>query len=109
MSQRRQPGEIVKRVPGSGFLGSAEPLFVQVPEKPAYDDCVYWDSEAKTWRVNEDGEAEHCMLGCGDENCREWANLKVVHGPSAGQFLYHISECQMESLNDADTALLKSI
>ena len=25
MSKRRQPGEIVVRIPGSGFLGSADP------------------------------------------------------------------------------------
>lgn len=82
MSKRRQPGEIVKRKPGSGFVGSAEPELVQVPNLPEY----------KT-------EAEHCMISCGDPHCTEWANLPVI-GPVENNFIFHISECQME---DADT------
>jgi len=37
------------------------------------------------------------MLGCEDPECREWANLEVVGGPYAGDFMYHISECEMSS------------
>ncbi len=78
MSKRRSPGEIVKRRPGSGFLSSAEPELIKVPDGEAYGT-----------------EADTCMLGCGDRECREWANLEIVSGPSKGEFLYHVAECEM--------------
>jgi len=77
MSKRRHAGEIVCRSPGSGFVGSAEPHQVKVPDGPAYDG------------------ADPCMLGCGDSGCREWANLEIVGGPHSGEFMFHISECQL--------------
>jgi hypothetical protein len=80
MSKRRQPGEIVVRIPGSGFLGSADPAVIQVPEMPNYDE-----------------ETMFCML-CDDKQCREWANLKIIGGEHDGKFLFHISECQMKDL-----------
>jgi len=82
MSIRRKPGEIVRRRPGSGFISEAEPAFIQVPEDEAYT-----------------LEADPCMLNCGDPECREWANLQIVDGEHAGQTLFHISECEMESKN----------
>lgn len=78
MSIRRKPGEKVRRQPGSGFCGSSEPLLVRVPAEPQYQD-----------------EVSSCMMGCDDPECREWANLEVVGGPFAGDFMYHISECEM--------------
>lgn len=77
MSKRRNPYEIVRRRPGSGFVASAEPTLVRVPEEPAYTD-----------------EADPCML-CDDPACREWANLEIINGPHAGSHMYHISECEM--------------
>lgn len=80
MSKRRKPLEIVKRQPGSGFLGNVEPFFVQIPGGKEYT-----------------SEAEPCILNCDDVECREWANLEIVtdSGQKTGDFLYHISECQM--------------
>lgn len=79
MSKRRKPGEVVRRIPGSGFLGAEDPKYVRVPTEPHYED-----------------EMAPCIMGCGDDDCREWANLEVVGGKWDGQCLCHISECQME-------------
>jgi len=84
MSRRRSPGEIVKRTPGSGFLGNAEPSLIQVPPEEAYT-----------------AEADPCLI-CDDPECREWANLKIVAGPLTGEFLYHISECEMKDASDGN-------
>ena len=82
MSIRRNPGEIVKRKPGSGFIGSAEPELIRVPDGQEYN-------EAEPW----------CML-CLDPDCREYANLEIVNEKfeRTNNFLYHISECQMETV-----------
>jgi hypothetical protein len=94
MSTRRKPGEIVRRKPGSGFCGSAEPQLVKVPEGRAYEaDCVISNG---AWKANPGGEASVCMMGCGDPECREWANLEIMSGLHKGEFMYHISECQMK-------------
>ncbi len=76
MSVRRKPGEIVKRQPGSGFLNSAKPEFIKILDTDDYDPC---------------------MMGCGDPDCREWPNVEVLdeNRVGTGDFLYHISECQM--------------
>ena len=86
MSKRRQPGEIVIRRPGSGFVSDAEPRCVQVPNWPEYGEYDSPDSK---------GEASRCMLSCGDKDCREWANVKVVGGEFDGEMMCHISECEM--------------
>jgi hypothetical protein len=78
MSKRRFAGEIVWRAPYSGFCASGEPALLRVPTGDAYV-----------------AEADPCMLGCGDVACREWANLEIVSGPTAGHFMYHISECEL--------------
>lgn len=80
MSKRRKPGEIVRRLPGSGFCGAAEPSLVIIP-----------DDEA---------EIDYCMMYCGDPDCREYANLRIAEGPFKGQCLYHISECQMQDYQE---------
>ena len=85
MSKRRQPGEVVVRRPGSGFLGAAEPRLVRVPERPAYDN-----------------DAAPCILDCGDKRCREWANLRIVGGPDDGAHLCHISECEMSDPDEGE-------
>jgi hypothetical protein len=78
MSPRRKPGEVVRREPGSGFVASSDPQMIRVPSGHDYSD-----------------QADPCMMGCSDPECREWANLEIVEGPHAGQFIYHISECEM--------------
>jgi len=94
MSKRRKSGEIVRRSPGSGFCGSEEPQLVKVPRGKAYEpNCIKGPSGE--WQLNEGGEAVPCMMGCGDEGCREWANLEIVNGPHKGEFMSHISECEM--------------
>ena len=94
MSKRRKPGEIVSRRPGSGFCGSADPQLVKVPEGKPYEmDCVRGPDGR--WRANAGGEASSCMVGCGDPECREWANVEIVSGPHAGEFMCHVSECDM--------------
>ncbi len=79
MSIRRYIGEVVKRKAGSGFVGSSLPEFVKIPTDPK--------------------EVDYCMLSCGDSECKEYANLEVVKedGSPTGEYLYHISECQMET------------
>lgn len=82
MSKRRNPGEIVIRAAGSGFIGSHDPKYIQVPDEPEYTN-----------------EVAPCMVNCGDDYCREWANLKVVLAKETG-FLFHVSECQMQDYNN---------
>lgn len=72
MSKRRKPGDTVRRSPGSGFLGAAEPSLLRISEGELPDPCI---------------------LGCGDPDCQEWANLEILEGEFKGEFLYHISEC----------------
>jgi hypothetical protein len=81
MSKRRKPNEIVRRTPGSCFLGAAEPAIVRLsgPEDGELHDCNH-----------------PCMLGCGDNACVEWANVQVVGGEHA--WLCHLAECQMEDV-----------
>jgi hypothetical protein len=86
MSQRHKPNEIVRRRPGSCFLGAAEPALVRLTGP-------------------EDGELHEsdqpCMLGCGDDECVEWANVQVVGGEHSGKWLCHLSECEMEDVEQA--------
>jgi len=94
MSKRRKPGDIVRRRPGSGFCGADEPSLIRVPTGKAYEYSCIRDGDGE-WCVNHGGEAAPCMLDCGDEDCREWANLLIVEGPHKGSYLCHISECEM--------------
>lgn len=80
MSKRRKPGEIVKRVPGSCFLGAEEPSLVRLTDE-SDGDMHYMDT--------------YCFL-CDDPDCTEWANVQVVGGPHNGEWLCHLSECRME-------------
>lgn len=91
MSKRRNPGEIVKRRAGSGFVSSEEPNLIRVPSGKAFE--FEWQRMDAGWADNPGGEAKYCMLSCGDPYCREWANVEIV-GANGG-FLYHVSECEM--------------
>lgn len=88
MSKRRQPGELVIRCAGSGFLGAAEPSIIKVPEGND------WEWASKDNR----GGAGPCMI-CNDPECKEYPNLQIVQGPWTGEYLYHISECEMSDYN----------
>ena len=79
MSKRRQPGEIVRRCPGSCFCGSASPS----PELVRLTDELDGDLHDSTFP---------CPL-CDDPDCREWANVQIV-GTSG--WMCHLSECEME-------------
>lgn len=73
MSQRRKAGEVVKRKPGSCFLGSEEPSLVRLV------------GESDDW----------CLLSYGDNHCREWSNVEIVESDKKGHCLHHLSECEM--------------
>lgn len=98
MSTRRMPGEVVKRKPGSGMCGSAEPKYIRVPEGNKYlweglnPEEAGYDPE---WPSHREGEAELCNL-CEEPKCRQWANLEIVEGEFKGGNMCHISECEME-------------
>ena len=80
MSERYEPNQIVRRLPGSCFIGSGEPELVRLtgPEDGDMHDIDF------------------CMMDCGDPECREWANAQVVSGEFAGQWVFHLSECQLD-------------
>ena len=77
-SVRRRDGEIVRRIPGSGFVGSSDPVYV--------------------WLVPGEREDMGCML-CEDDDCAEWTDVLAVTGPYAGFPLCHISECEMRDFD----------
>lgn len=54
---------------------------IQIPEMPEYET-----------------EQAPCMYACGDPECREWANLKVLD--IAPTHVYHVPECQMIDLQE---------
>ncbi len=81
MSKRRKPNEIVRRSPMSCFWIPAEPSIVRLSGP-------------------EDGELhaiEPCW--CGNDECQEWANVQVVGGEHNGEWLCHLSECQMSDVD----------
>lgn len=85
MSKRRSPGEVVRRLPGSGFTASEEPYYIRVPDEPEYTT-----------------ESASCMYGCGDDDCREYTNVRIIGGVHDGEYMYHISECEMTDLKMDD-------
>jgi hypothetical protein len=78
----RQPNEMVRRRIGSCFLGAEKPDIVRL-SGPQDGDLHSIDI---------------CMMGCGNPECREWTNVQIVDGPFAGEWLCHLSECQMEDI-----------
>jgi hypothetical protein len=87
MSKRRQPNERVRRKPGSCCLGAAQPEIVRLsgPEDGELHECDHLQLFC-------------CMLDCDDPECVEWANVQIVGGPHDGEWLFHLSECQMEDV-----------
>jgi hypothetical protein len=79
MSKRREVGDIVKKVKNAGFVG--EELIIQITD----------DSSENI---------DFCMFDCGDESCREFANVDVLdaQGNYRGTCC-HVSECQMEDID----------
>jgi hypothetical protein len=77
MSKRRTDGEIVQKRAGAGFKG--DPMLVKV-----------------IYHLYEDEQAEPCW--CDDPDCRCFANVEImtVDGRSTGEYVYHVSECQMD-------------
>lgn len=76
MSKRRSSGDIVWKRPGAGFIGVGS-LVKIVPE--------------------DDDEWSGCMLGCGDDECREWCTCWECDedGNPLGGVACHVSECEM--------------
>lgn len=82
---RRQPNEIVRRKPGSCFLGAAEPSIVRL-SGPA-DGALYEGDSRDNYMP--------CVI-CDNPDCIEWANVQIVDGEHKGGWLCHLSECEME-------------
>lgn len=80
MSKRRQPGEIVRRCPGSCFCGSPDPELVRLTDES--------DGELH--------DIQPCMV-CDDPDCREWANVQIA---GTDRWMCHLSECEMEDGGD---------
>lgn len=89
---RRYPGEIVRRKPGSAFLGAAEPGLVRLSD--ARDGALH---RVESWPCS----------ACGRDACTEWANVQIVTGEHRGHWLCHLLECEMADLTPEDRALLQ--
>ena len=82
MSKRRQLGEVVIKKAGAGFTG--EQLIIMLVD-------LDQDEKYSAWE-------DYCFV-CNDKGCREWINCEVVvNGKRTGEYVYHVSECQMEDL-----------
>ena len=86
----RKAGDKVWLAPGSAFTGESNLFHVLLP------------AEKELNHLGDDGRPEYdfCMLRCGNEDCREWANVEIVGAPEGrenviGEYLYHVSECEM--------------
>ena len=78
MSKRRQPGEIVKSIPGNAFSPSKVPEFVRLTDE-------------------RDGSLHYVDYGyCDDPDCQEWGNVQIVGGLHHGEWMFHLEECYME-------------
>jgi len=88
MSKRRQPGEVVVRIKG-GFVGAKYPRYVKLCEPL-------------------DESPDPCCLDCGDPDCIGWDDAEIMHGHHKGQYIYHISECEMADLTFADRMYLRA-
>lgn len=45
-----------------------------------------------------------CVGLCSDPHCREWANVQIIEGPHRGDWMVHLSECEMEDPTPEDWA-----
>ena len=87
MSKRRQAGQIVRFV--SRHTSVVDEVWLVIQPDPS----------GKWWP---------CLHECGDDDCREWANCRVLEGPTLAAALEqaaqqdfietspHVSECEME-------------
>lgn len=77
---KRHVGEIVRKKKNAGFVG--EELTIKLADiDPDFGPC-------------EDG----CFI-CNDSSCSEWFNCEIVRdGVPTGQYVYHVSECEMETI-----------
>jgi hypothetical protein len=74
MSKRRKIGDSVWVPPGEGF-GASRGEWATIPDTSANQ------------------EEDICFL-CGDDDCREWADVWPL-GDDNKRTFYHISECRM--------------
>jgi hypothetical protein len=83
MSKRRSIGDVIVKVENAGFVGQRFRGRIE-PEEP--DDPRLID---------------YCTLECGDDQCREWANIAELGADNkpTGGYAYHVSECQMEDVD----------
>lgn len=90
MSKRRNPGDIVVKKAMSGFI--TEACIIQIPTLKHF-------TQHKFPYTSEKEDHDSCMLNCGDPSCVEYANVLVVkNGVTTNEWVYHVSECQMEDL-----------
>lgn len=82
MSKRRKVDDIVRKSFTAGFIKEA---------------CVIRLVELETDPIRL-RYPSHCILKCGDDECREWDNVEVLENDEVAGYLHHISECQMEDL-----------
>jgi len=78
MSKRRKVGDVVWLRANTGFVGESNRLPAEImPEA--------------------DGLGYPCMMGCDDEDCREWVTLWTLPDPETGKRypLCHVCECEM--------------
>jgi len=90
MSKRRKPGEWVRLLPNSGFVGESNRLLAQIQPE---DDPI------------------PCFL-CEDKECTEWATLRTEPDPQDNNkrhVLCHISECQMLDANAPEKSTTDSL
>ena len=92
MSKRRNAGDIIYKLPWSGFVGQGNFGVIQEED---IDDHI------------------PCMLDCGDAECVEWIDIFLLPGDSlveAAEALereeylgaaYHVSECRMADDKEA--------
>ena len=82
MSKRRSPGDVVACNPGRTFLGPhLKRVRIQLRDDGPHGWCL------------RGGEGDKC---CHDPECREWDESLLLDGPSAGFWVSHLSECEME-------------
>lgn len=89
MSKRRNCGENVLKKAHAGF--SKEELVLHIPTISDFKKHGFAYSDEKE-------DHENCFL-CDDPDCVEYANLLIVKdGQVSDEWIYHVSECQMEDL-----------
>lgn len=74
MSKRRKINDRVWVRPGAGF-GASRGEWATIID----------------WMSNYNNDMP-CCLGCGDDDCLEWADLEADDGE---RMFYHVSECEM--------------